>query len=729
MTPAGESLRPPPGFGGEEGSRPRAVELAVAPVRWARPGLACRPLDVLKGVGATFSAQAAEAGVETIGDLLWRVPRAYGQRPGASLLDDLEPGEATGVEVTVLRARKVRTRRRGFSVVEARIADDSGSRKAVWFNQPWMAERLVADSHWYLEGRLEKGGFVVSAAEQAQGPAAEAGSGSGIRWQEKGSSAPGLADEAPRSAHSSGGEIGPGRWRRWSFEACRMAGDLPEPLPSRLLATRGLPGTAASFREAHFPSSEEGAATALRRLAYEELLYGQLTIRDRRLRRRKAAGSAITLGDDDLAGSWVGGLPFSLTGDQEAAIAAIAADLRRGEPMNRLLMGEVGSGKTVVAIEAMLRAVGSGAQAALMAPTEVLAGQHFTTLSLLLAGSGVEIGLLTGSTPAPERAALADGSKSGRTAILVGTHALLEDPVDFANLALAVVDEEHRFGVRQRAALDGKAPAGRSAHLLHMSATPIPRTLALTTYGDLDMTTLRQLPKGREPVTTEVVPESGRAAAFDRLRGELDAGRQAFVVCPLVEESDLVEGRAAAAEAERLAAGELAGYEVGLLHGQMKPAQKEIAMSAFADGRIDVLVATTVIEVGIDVPNATVMVIEGADRFGLSQLHQLRGRIGRGRHGGVCFLFSEGSGARAARRLGALAGTSDGFRLSELDLEMRGEGEIAGTRQHGMPRFRVASLPRDLELLEAAREDLAGMDEDEIALVTESARAFAGAAA
>jgi len=710
----------PPRFGGEKDSRPGPDELAAAPVSWPRPALASRPLSDLKGVGETLSARAAEAGVETIGDLLWRVPRAYGRRPGVGLLEELRPGETTAVEVAVLRARKVRTRRRGFSVVEARVADDSGSRKAVWFNQPWMADQLAVGSRWYLEGRLEKGGFVVSGAEPAPA-AADAGSGSEIRWQARDAEPPGLAGDGPRSAHSAGGEIGPGRWRRWAFEACRLAAELPETIPSRLLRRRSLPGRAASFREAHFPVSEERAGAALRRLAYEELLAGQAAIRERRLRRRAGSGPAIALPEDGLASEWVAGLPFRLTGDQARAVKAVGRDLGRDEPMGRLLMGEVGSGKTVVATEAMMRAVGSGAQAALMAPTGVLAGQHHATLTRLLDGTGVEVGLLTGSTPAAERRDLAAGLAGGRVGIVVGTHALLEDPVEFERLALAVIDEEHRFGVRQRGALDRKAPPGRTAHVLHMSATPIPRTLALTAYGDLDMTTLRELPAGRRPVTTEVVPESGRAAAFGRLREELDRGRQAFVVCPVVEESPQVEGRAAAAEAERLAAGELAGYEVGLLHGQMKASQKEVAMAAFADGRIDVLVATTVIEVGIDVPNATVMVIEGADRFGLSQLHQLRGRIGRGEHGGTCFLFSEGSGARAARRLGALAGTADGFRLAELDLEMRGEGEIAGTRQHGLPRFRVASLPRDVELLEAAREDLREMDETELALLAAAA--------
>lgn len=723
MTPAAGPLSPPPRFGGGIADRPEWDELLDAEVRWPDRGILLRSLSTLTGVGPKLGTQAAAAGVETVGELLWRVPRAYGQRPGTSLLGDLEPGEATGVEVRVIRSRKVRTRRRKFSLVEARVADDSGARKAIWFNQPWMADKLTAESHWYLEGRLEKSGFVVSASEPVQGPSAEAGSGEGIRWQSRHAEAPGLADDSPRAAHSAGGEIGPGRWRRWAFEACRQIATLPEPLSLRLLRDRRLPGLASAFREAHFPSGEERAAEALRRLAYQELLESQAVIRDRRLRRRRRAMPALALGQGgEMAAEWMRGLPFEPTGDQVRAIEQIGAEVASTEPMSRLLMGEVGSGKTVVAVHAMLAAVGSGAQAAMLAPTEVLATQHFDTLTGLLGGTGVEVALLTGSTAKSKRKDLLGRLASGETGILVGTHALLEEPVEFHRLGLAVVDEEHRFGVRQRDALDRKAPAGHATHLLHMSATPIPRTLALTAYGDLDVTTLKQLPAGRNPIVTEVVSAGGRPAAFERLKAELDRGRQAFVVCPLVEESPLVEGRAAAAEAERLAAGELAGYEVGLLHGQMRPAQKEIAMAAFADGRTDVLVATTVVEVGIDVPNATVMVIEGADRFGLSQLHQLRGRIGRGAHGGTCFLFSENSGPRAARRLGAMASTGDGFRLAELDLEMRGEGEVAGTRQHGLPRFRVASLPRDVELLEAARHDLSTMDETELEILGASLR-------
>lgn len=719
-----EPFDPPPRFGGGNEDRPGRDELLVAPVNWPVPGIPRRALSSLPGIGEKLAPKAAEAGVETVGDLLWRVPRAYGQRPGTAMLSDLVPGEGAAVEVRVLRARRVRTRRRNLSVVEARVADDSGARKAVWFNQPWMADKLTIDSHWYLEGRLEKGGFVVSGSEQMAGPAAEAGSGEGINWQAAGAKPPGLAEEAPRSAHSSGGEIGPGFWRRWSFEACRVAGALPEPLPVRLLGRRDisldpLPGLKTAFREAHFPASEDRAGEALRRLAYQELIENQAIIRERRLRHRQGTGPAPAMERTGEAEAWLGSLPFEPTEDQRKAIETIASDLESVRPMARLLMGEVGSGKTVVAIHAILQAVGSGTQAAMLAPTEVLAAQHFETLEKLLDPETVSFALLTGSTPKSDRerllAALADGSLN----VLVGTHALLEEPVRFRNLGLGVVDEEHRFGVNQRAGLERKAPGGSSLHLLSMSATPIPRSLALTAYGDLDVTTLRELPAGRTPVRTEVVSEAGRAGAFERLKAQLDGGRQAFVVCPLVEESPSVEGRAAAAEAERLAAGELSGYEVGLLHGQMNPAQKEIAMTAFADGRTDVLVATTVVEVGIDVPNATVMVIEGADRFGLSQLHQLRGRIGRGVHGGTCFLFSESSGPRAARRLGALAASTDGFELADLDLEMRGEGEIAGTRQHGIPRFRVAALPRDLELLEAARQDLHSMDESELGLLTE----------
>jgi ATP-dependent DNA helicase RecG len=369
-------------------------------------------------------------------------------------------------------------------------------------------------------------------------------------------------------------------------------------------------------------------------------------------------------------------------------------------------MGEVGSGKTVVALYAMLRALETGHQAALMAPTETLAEQHAATLDRLLADEPISFALLTGATPAARRRQALGRLATGELGLAVGTHALIEPEVGFRSLAVCVVDEQHRFGVRQRTALDAKGPAGSTPHVLHMTATPIPRTLSLTAYGDLDTTALRELPAGRLPVKTWLVDEDRRPGAYEFIRARLREGRQAYVVCPLVLESEKLQARAAREEARRLAAGELRDFDVGVIDGQMRPAAKQQAMAAFAEGRTDVLVATTVIEVGIDVPNATVMLIEGAERYGVSQLHQLRGRVGRSAHESFCILFAEEAGELARRRLDAVAAERDGFKLAEIDLSLRGEGEILGTRQHGLPRFTVASLPEDTATLFAAREDV-----------------------
>lgn len=696
---AGEPVAPRPFAGPAAGARQPAGSgvLLAAPVRWPRPERLELPLSSLSGIGPKLQSLAAEAGVATVFDLLWRVPGGYAEAPGRATLGELEPGMASTVVVTVLSARRIRVRRRGLSVVEARVVDDSGERKAVWFNRHWILEKLAPGSSLILEGRLEKKGFVVSAEEPADGATMPG--------------PPGLTDGRPRARHSAGGELGPARWRRWAWQACQEADELPEPLPAGLLTARGLPGITSALREAHFPSAPEGSSLALRRLAYEELFLHQSVLADLRASGRgdRPATALEAPAAGRLASDWLEQLPFEPTADQLAAIAAIGADLARPQAMRRLLMGEVGSGKTVVALWAMLRAVESGHQAALMAPTEVLAEQHLATVARLLRGTGVEVGLLTGSSSVSQRRAVLERLAAGEPSIVIGTHALLEEPVRFSRLALAVVDEEHRFGVRQRAGLDAKAPDGGRAHLLHLSATPIPRTLSLTAYGDLEVSELRQLPEGRLPVSTEVVSESGRDRVFAAVRTELDAGRQAFVVCPLVEQSERIEARAAEAEAERLRAGELSGYEVGLIHGRMSSARKELAMKAFEDGRTDILVATTVIEVGIDVPNATAIVIEGAERFGIAQLHQLRGRVGRGTHGGSCWLVSGTGSPSSRRRLAAVAAESDGFRLAEFDLASRGEGEVTGTRQHGLPRFNVARLPRDAELLEQARADLLGL--------------------
>jgi ATP-dependent DNA helicase RecG len=483
-------------------------------------------------------------------------------------------------------------------------------------------------------------------------------------------------------------------------------GNVLEPLPAELRVRRELAGAADAIKAVHFPESPEDVEGARERLAFEELFLYQALLTTRK-RSHRTARPAPRLGKPGVqVGRWIESLPFEPTRDQLKAFDEIDSDLDSGEPMQRLLMGEVGSGKTVVALYSMLRALEAGFQAVLMAPTETLAEQHALTLGKLLAEEATPFALLTGATPAARRREALDRLVSGELGLVVGTHALIEPDVEFARLGLCVVDEQHRFGVEQRKALDSKGVEGMAPHVLHMTATPIPRTLSLTAYGDLDTTALHELPAGRQPVETRVVSEDERVAAYEFLRAELRAGRQAFVVCPLVEESEKMQGKAAEVEAARLAREELDGFSVGVIHGQMPSAQKAKAMEEFASGATDVLVATTVIEVGIDVVNATVMVIEGAERYGVSQLHQLRGRVGRGAHASHCLLFPEDAGAMARRRLKAVARERDGFKLAEVDLILRGEGEVLGTRQSGLPRFAVAELPEETALLAAARDEV-----------------------
>jgi len=461
-----------------------------------------------------------------------------------------------------------------------------------------------------------------------------------------------------------------------------------------------------AIRAAHFPESPAELEEARRRLGFEELFLHQALLATRKTSHRRARPAPRFGKPGATVERWIASLPFTPTKDQRAAFSDIDRDLDSGEPMQRLLMGEVGSGKTVVAVYAMLRALEAGYQAALMAPTETLAEQHAITLGKLLAAEAIPFALLTGATPAPVRRQALNQLASGELGLILGTHALIEPTVRFARLGLCVVDEQHRFGVEPRRALDSKGVEGMAPHVLHMTATPIPRTLSLTAYGDLDTTALHELPAGRKPVTTKVVGEDDREVAYEFLRKRLREGRQAFVVCPLVEISEKLPGKAAGEEAERLRHGPLRDFQVGLLHGQMHSNQKAEAMRAFAAGETDVLVATTVIEVGIDVPNATVMLIEGAERFGVSQLHQLRGRVGRGEHPSQCLLFAADYGEMARRRLRAVENTRDGFQLAEVDLELRGEGEILGTRQSGLQRFAVAQLPEDGRALVEARDEV-----------------------
>ncbi len=646
--------------------------LLAAPVRWPRPSALAAALKVTP----QKSADAAEQlGLLTVGNLLEHLPR---DRRAASTVGTLETGDIATVVVEVRSITSRPVRRRGMKpLVEATVADETGVMKATFFNQPWLARKYPPGTRLVLHGKYAaRNAFRVtshaptdestgSASEVAHYPATEGLSSTQIL--------------ALVRAHLAAAE------------------HAIEPLPARARARGGFPDRPAALVAAHAGDHEGGR----RRLAFDELLLAQLSLLRRRAQRRCSGAAPVLDGAPSLTRRWREELlPFTLTGDQARAIATLDEELAAPRPMQRLLMGEVGSGKTVVALHAMLRAVEHDMQAVFMAPTETLAEQHFATLQALLPGEAVRAALLTGSTTAARRSDTLNKLASGELSFVVGTHALVEPDVHFDRLAVVVVDEQHRFGVRQRAALDAKAQEGLVPHVLHMTATPIPRTMALLRYGDLDITALRELPRGRQPVQTHIAStDPERARAYELIREELDAGRQAFVVCPLVEESEALQARAATVEYERLRGGELRDYRVALLHGQMRSKDKQAAMLAFAAGGADVLVATTVIEVGIDVPNATVMLIEGAERYGISQLHQLRGRVGRGAHASVCLLF----GPKHAARLRALERHSDGFELAQIDLELRGEGEIAGTRQSGLAQFRFAQLPHDEGLAEAAK--------------------------
>ncbi len=683
------------------------AELRDAPVHWPRPSVLDASIAILDGVGPKLAETAAEAGIHTVGDVLARFPHSHRDRTLRDLASVKQGTDAT-IRVEVLGSQPRPFRRGSLSIVSVKVGDASDTVRATWFNQPWIAQKLTPGTVFVLTGKRDKRGFRVSEYEIVSGPRV-------LSQEEGGAAGEGVLGPPPPTPPA-GGRLTPvhpatealkaQRIRDWAEQACRWASNAIEGLPTELRVRRALAGVGDAIRTAHFPESQEEAEQALERIAFEELFLYQAILATRK-RTHRTARPAPRLGKPgDPVGRWVDSLPFEPTRDQLAAFDEIDADLDSGEPMQRLLMGEVGSGKTVVAVYAMLRALEAGFQAVLMAPTETLAEQHAITLGRLLAAEAIPFSLLTGSTPAPIRKQALNQLASGELGLILGTHALIEPTVQFARLGLCVVDEQHRFGVAQRRALDAKGVQGMAPHVLHMTATPIPRTLSLTAYGDLDTTALHELPAGRVPVETWLVGEDRRAGAYDFLRERLREGRQAFVVCPLVEESEKVQGKAAEVEAERLRAGELRDFEVGVLHGQMPAAAKAGAMRAFAAGETDVLVATTVIEVGIDVANATVMVIEGAERFGVSQLHQLRGRVGRGEHPSQCLLFAEGMGGLAKRRLEAVARERDGFKLAEVDLGLRGEGEILGTRQHGLPRFAVAELPEDAPTLIAAREEV-----------------------
>jgi ATP-dependent DNA helicase RecG len=617
----------------------------------------------------------------TVGDLLEHLPHRHEDRGDVKAIGELLTGEQATVAVEVRSISTFQARnRRGLRVTTAKVADATGPLEAVWFNQPWVERSVTQGVRVILHGRYEgRGRFRVSEHELGGSPSA--GSSTGI---------------VP--VHPAADGLPARRIRDLVALSRAQCTEAVDALPGSVLASERLAIRADALDAIHFPVREEDFEIARRRLAFDELLVLQLDLMRRRSIRELEAPAIRLDPESQMRDRWLAGLPFEATADQLTAFAQITSDLASEVPMSRLLMGEVGSGKTVVALHALLTAVDSGAQGMLMAPTETLAGQHLRSIERLLDGLPIPFALLTGSTGAAQRRETLERFAAGELPLLIGTHALLEPDVTGPRVALCVVDEQHRFGVRQRERL-ARSGDGTQPHVLHMTATPIPRTMALAAYGDLETTVLKEMPLGRSPISTHLVSsEAARARAYERIREEISDGGRAFVVCPLVETSEALEAKAATEGHERLSTGPLAGLSVGLLHGRMNPAEKERAMLDFASGVTQVLVATTVIEVGIDVPEATVMLIENAERFGLAQLHQLRGRVGRGERPGLCLLC----GPPESRRLSAMVASTDGFELAELDLELRGEGDLTGLRQSGLPSLRAATLPADLDLLERA---------------------------
>ena len=665
------------------------------------------PLAGLPGIGPARARALAEAGLATALDLLLELPVRRDDRGRFGLVSDLAPGGPPAtLSGTVVSARLVRTRRRGFSIFEAAFEDESGSTGLVFYNQPWLARWVVPGTRLFVHGRpVFRRRLVLESPHVEKAPEDD---------EEDASLSVGRVVPIYRPLPG----LPPRTRRRLVARALAEAAPLlPERLPAAVVERLGLPGLLESLREAHFPGSaggpaetrtwEERTSRHLARLAFEELLEFQVALARRR-RERQARPAPRIEADAELRRRLAALLPFPLTAAQRQAVREIGADLRSGHPMARLLQGDVGSGKTIVALLTALLAAGRGYQAALMAPTAILAEQHAETAARLLAGSGFAPALLTARVTGKPRAALLAALAEGEVDLLVGTHALLERPVAFRRLGLVVVDEQHRFGVAQRAALPARGAGGEHPHVLVLSATPIPRSLALALHGDLDVSTLGEKPPGRTPVTTRVGGASDREEAYASLGREVAAGGRAYVVVPLVEESTEIDARSVASWTEEVAR-RLPGRRVGAVHGKMRAEAREKAMRQFAGGELDVLVATTVVEVGIDVPEASFLLVENAERFGLAQLHQLRGRVGRGARPSTCVLLAGDEASGEARsRLAVLAATEDGFAVAEEDLRRRGPGEALGTRQSGLPEFRLADPLADRALLTEAR-DVAGL--------------------
>ncbi len=638
----------------------------------------------IKGIGEQRAKALEKLHIRTLWDLISYFPRAYEDRREMKKIARLQPDETACVRAMVAAEPTLRRVRRGMELVKLRAVDETGTLDVTFFNQTYRKSELHAGETYVFYGKAEGNLLRRSMVNPV------------VEREDRGELTGRIVPVYPLTAGVSQTVLM--RSVAQGLAACRDL--LEDPIPDSVRRQYGLCRMGWAYDQIHFPTSGEELAAARRRLVFEELFL--LTLGLKKLRRRREDLTCAAFTDTDLT-DFYRALPFTLTEAQRRAIEEILADLRSGRPMNRLVQGDVGSGKTMVAAAAMVCAARSGRQAALMAPTELLAEQHARGLAPLLERLGVTCALLTGGMTAKARRDVLEGLASGQIQVAVGTHALISGDVEYRDLALVVTDEQHRFGVAQRSALSAK---GDSPHLLVMSATPIPRTLALIIYGDLDVSVIDQLPPGRQPIDTFVVPGSYRQRIYAFLRKEIAAGRQAYIICSMVEAAEGVpdERKAVTEYAGTLQSQVFPDLRVAFVHGRMKPREKDAVMSAFARGETDILVSTTVVEVGVDVPNATVMVVEDADRFGLSQLHQLRGRVGRGRDKSYCILISDNQSPETKERLQVMRRTGDGFVIAQEDLRLRGPGDFFGQRQHGLPALKAADLTCDMELLRQAQQ-------------------------
>jgi ATP-dependent DNA helicase RecG len=701
----------------EETAQPTtpSIPRAQAPVPPTPSGPAAlgAPLTTISGIGPKSAETLARLGLETLGDLLWYLPRRYDDYSQLKTINRLWYGEEVTIIGTVQEIHLRPIRGGTMKLIDAIVSDGSGALRVTWFNQPWIAQQLTPGRPVVLSGRVDQylGKLTMNSPE----------------WEPLERQQLHTNRIVPVYGLTSG--VTP-KWLRRVINAVveRYAPRVPDPLPLTVRESAGVISLPQALRQVHFPDSTEDLQRAQARLAFDEMFYLQLGVL-----RQKQDWIALTTDPLRVDDAWLerfrSALPYVLTSAQEMVLQDMRRDLASGRPMNRLLQGDVGSGKTVVAAGAIGIVAANGRQAALLTPTSILAEQHAQTLRALLPSACAiplkRIALLLGSTPDSEKQAIRSGLADGSLQVVVGTHALLEDPVVFQRLALAVVDEQHRFGVDQRAALRAK---GNNPNLLVMTATPIPRSLALTLYGDLDVSVLDEMPPGRLPIETRVLrpPERSRAHRF--IEAQIEQGHQAFVIFPLIEESEKVEAKAAVEEQRRLQEEVFPARKVGLLHGRMRPDEKDEVMESFRAGALHILVSTSVVEVGVDVPNATVMMIEGANRFGLAQLHQFRGRVGRSQLPSYCLLLPDTEDEASNERLKAMEATTDGFRLAELDLEQRGPGDFLGTRQSGFAELRMARLT-DVRLIEKARREAQRLFESDPGLTAPEHRDLSAAVA